>query len=227
MTAAFFYFGPELLRAAWPSLEKACSGNGLLIYVISSFGTHTVVFWGLNAGLYLLYSLNIGMIEQYKIQDKPWPWRRDAKTRQAYAEQVWLTLKTVTANQFLIALPSSYTVYKAAVYFGMQTSTESIPAWWRVAAEVLICLVVEDLMFYWGHRTLHHPRIYSYIHKQHHSFKENIGIASEYAHPVEFVVGNLIPFGTAGILMGSHPVVWIMWTCVRIGACVKRTDCDL
>lgn len=28
-----------------------------------------------------------------------------------------------------------------------------------------ISIAVEDTLFYWSHRTLHHPRIYKYIHK--------------------------------------------------------------
>ena len=42
----------------------------------------------------------------------------------------------------------------------------------------------------WAHRALHLPAIYGYVHKVHHQYKTSIGIASEYAHPVEFIFSN-------------------------------------
>jgi sterol desaturase/sphingolipid hydroxylase (fatty acid hydroxylase superfamily) len=43
--------------------------------------------------------------------------------------------------------------------------------------------LVNDFLFYWAHRALHHPKLYGRIHKQHHLFKQTIGIAAEFAHP--------------------------------------------
>ena len=45
--------------------------------------------------------------------------------------------------------------------------------------------LIVDFMFYWVHRSLHWSGVYKYIHKQHHMFKQSVGIAAEYAHPVE------------------------------------------
>lgn len=52
---------------------------------------------------------------------------------------------------------------------------------------------MEDFAFYWGHRTLHTPFFYKRIHKIHHEFMDSISICSEYAHPIEFLMGNIFP----------------------------------
>jgi sterol desaturase/sphingolipid hydroxylase (fatty acid hydroxylase superfamily) len=50
----------------------------------------------------------------------------------------------------------------------------------------------EDLMFYFSHRTLHTPWFYKKFHKVHHEFYNTVCISSEYAHPFEFLIGNVV-----------------------------------
>jgi len=63
---------------------------------------------------------------------------------------------------------------------------------------------------------LHWKRVYPYIHKWHHSYYHSIGIASENAHPVEFLIGNLIPVVAGPLLLRSHVFVFWFWLWVRI-----------
>jgi len=85
---------------------------------------------------------------------------------------------------------------------------------------IFIFILVEDFLFYWSHRLLHHPKIYKHIHKKHHEFKSTIGIASEYAHPVESFISNLVPFISGPILVGlmsqTHAFTFWLWTLIRI-----------
>ena len=46
-----------------------------------------------------------------------------------------------------------------------------------IIKQLLVCLFLEDFLFYWIHRLLHHRLIYKYVHKRHHEFKQNVGIA--------------------------------------------------
>lgn len=71
-----------------------------------------------------------------------------------------------------------------------------------------------------AHRTLHHPLLYGRIHKVHHAYRRSIGLASEYAHPVEFVCANMVPFSAGPLLLGAHYWTIGMWTLLRIGETV-------
>jgi len=37
----------------------------------------------------------------------------------------------------------------------------------------MVCMVLEDGLFYWVHRTLHHKALYKHCHHEHHIIKIN------------------------------------------------------
>merc|ERR1711924_200628 len=65
-------------------------------------------------------------------------------------------------------------------------------------SEQLSCFVVgllwNEVMFYWSHRMLHHPKLYARFHKQHHEYTAPFALAAIYCGPTEMVVSNLWPF---------------------------------
>jgi len=75
---------------------------------------------------------------------------------------------------------------------------------------------VVDTVFYFTHRLIHYPYLYKRIHKIHHRFKAPTSVASMYAHPIEFVFGNL-----AGVVLGPaitncHPLTTAFWICLSL-----------
>jgi sterol desaturase/sphingolipid hydroxylase (fatty acid hydroxylase superfamily) len=48
------------------------------------------------------------------------------------------------------------------------TEIDRMPSVVVFMAQMLFCMMVEDCMFYFTHRTLHHPWLYPYVHKIHH-----------------------------------------------------------
>ena len=83
-------------------------------------------------------------------------------------------------------------------------------------------MVIEDALFYWGHRLLHHPKIYGKIHKRHHQFYTPVGVAAEYAHPIEYFVANSLPFSAGPMFIGFflapfHVYTFWLWFVLRIG----------
>ena len=85
-----------------------------------------------------------------------------------------------------------------------------------VLRDFVVFIAVNDTLFYWGHRALHHKSIYKYVHKHHHRFKVNIGICSEFAHPIEDVLANMIPSLLGAFIMRSHPLTVWVWLAVRL-----------
>lgn len=49
-----------------------------------------------------------------------------------------------------------------------------------------------DILFYFLHLLFHRPYLYVY-HKIHHSYVYTYGITSLYAHPLDFIITNLLP----------------------------------
>ena len=52
--------------------------------------------------------------------------------------------------------------------------------------------LMADILFYYLHYLFHKPVLY-YYHKIHHSYIYTYGITSLYAHPLDFVITNLVP----------------------------------
>eukprot|EP01135_Chromosphaera_perkinsii_P004770 Nk52_evm1s296 gene=Nk52_evmTU1s296 len=193
-------------------------GTEQQLYVWGSFALHEGVFIVLNVVMAIIYYVELPFFEKYKIQMKDWPWKRGPNERARWFSLVRKSIATVTINHLCLSLPSLYLSYDNVHNWNlMKFDLESFPEWYTVAFQITCFMIIEDTLFYWGHRTLHHKSIYAYIHKVHHTYNCTIGIASEYAHPFEFVVANLIPFTAGPLLFRAHLFTFWMWFILRIG----------
>ena len=86
------------------------------------------------------------------------------------------------------------------------TAASSLPSWPIILAQLASILLMTDFIFYFFHRLLHHPALYSRIHKQHHEFKAVTVIGFEYSHPIETLT-NAISVILPPLILGAHPLV--------------------
>lgn len=142
---------------------------------------------------------------KYRIQGKELP----------SADLVKECLTHILINHFIVQPVALYFAYPVFERCGVDM-TAPVPPISTMIRDMIVFVGVNDTLFYWGHRLLHHKSIYKYIHKQHHRFKVNIGIASEFAHPVEDLLANIIPTLGGSLVMGSHPVTIWVWLALRI-----------
>ena len=85
---------------------------------------------------------------------------------------------------------------------------------WRLPAAALHHLahgVVIDVWFYTTHRALHWPPLYRTVHRIHHRFRAPVAVACVYAHPAEFVVGNVLGVVLGPALTNAHPLTCAFW----------------
>lgn len=110
-------------------------------------------------------------------------------------------------------------VYLAAPYLIAYIPTRAhFPSLITLLVDVLCCAIVEDTLFYWSHRLLHEPLLYKHIHKRHHEFRvlKGMSIASEFTHPVESLLGNILPVIAGPVLLNSHLATTSLWVMIRM-----------
>ncbi|KAF3610558.1 hypothetical protein DY000_02044657, partial [Brassica cretica] len=85
----------------------------------------------------------------------------------------------------------------------------------EVSAQILFYFIIEDFVFYWGHRILHTKWLYKTVHSVHHEYATPFGLTSEYAHPAEILfLGFATIVGPA--LTGPHLITLWLWMVLRV-----------
>lgn len=72
-------------------------------------------------------------------------------------------------------------------------------------------LLIGDTAFYWLHRLSHKSLFLWKYHKMHHEFTYPGGVTAIYAHPVDFIISNLIPFLAGPFIMGYSLHTLVFW----------------
>ncbi|THG06844.1 hypothetical protein TEA_030026 [Camellia sinensis var. sinensis] len=115
---------------------------------------------------------------------------------------------------FCVNLPvmiASYPVFRA---MGMRSSLP-LPSWKVISTQILFYFILEDFVFYWGHRILHTKWLYKHVHSVHHEYATPFGLTSEYAHPAEILfLGFATIVGPA--ITGPHLITLWLWMVVRV-----------
>ena len=66
--------------------------------------------------------------------------------------------------------------------------------WGYFGLSIILMILMHDTYFYWTHRLIHHPKLFKYIHKIHHSFESPTPWAAFAFHPFEAIVSlGIIP----------------------------------
>jgi sterol desaturase/sphingolipid hydroxylase (fatty acid hydroxylase superfamily) len=91
------------------------------------------------------------------------------------------------------------------------------PSFFELSFHIFVCMLVDDTLFYWSHRVLHENKyLYRTIHKQHHEFRYSVGLATEYAHPLEDIFSNTIPTVAGALLLGSHVSIAVGYMGIKL-----------
>lgn len=90
--------------------------------------------------------------------------------------------------------------------------TESEPWHWKRELPLIPCyMMATEFFFYGAHYCMHKPWLYQTIHKVHHRFKAPCAMAATYAHPIEFILGNVAPIASGPMLLNAHPYSAYFW----------------
>lgn len=105
-------------------------------------------------------------------------------------------------NHFVLGVPVYLT---ATVLFCRDDDNDSDETTTSVLAPALIhvsaMLLIHGLLYYYAHKTMHHPRFYKH-HKFHHSFNKYIPpSAANAVSVVEYLLAYVIPFCVGSVLV--------------------------
>eukprot|EP01147_Barroeca_monosierra_P009182 gene9182-1473_t len=190
----------QFLANYWPYSDRTW-------FVVATVAVHETMYYGLN-GAFLLMS-KYGILHKYKIDRGNVP-----EPSQAL---VLCTLKESTFSHWIIQPLSLYLIFPAFTYFGMNVrgGPEAGP-FLPMVLRVSLAVLLNDALFYWSHRLLHHPHLYARFHKQHHEYKGTIGFAAEYASPLEQLLSNQIPSVLGALLSGMSTAEWLVYLFWRL-----------
>lgn len=127
-------------------------------------------------------------------------------------------LYEVVLGQAAFALACYFLIYPLWTATGGGMSAPWPPLW-LLLVHLLVFILIQDTIFYWGHRMLHTRWLFSHVHFRHHRFRIVRSHVSEYAHPLENLI-NMIALFTGPIVLGSPFPVVAVWIVVRIAETV-------
>lgn len=133
-------------------------------------------------------------IAKYKVQPNKHSTWKDIKK----------AIPTVAFNMFIVNTLSNLAFVHLARWRGNSTRFEDLPGGWKLFGQWFVCLMAEEVGFYFVHRALHHRSVYKHIHKQHHEYKAPSSISATYAHPIEYYFSNIMPIVVGLIITGGH-----------------------
>lgn len=222
IAVAFMAAVPAFAKQHWLTWVDAAGGPRSFTFW-APLVAHALMFWSMNLFYSMLYVGQFAWAEKYRVGRQPWAWQHPRKgERDRFASALRYSVVMVPCNQ-LVQLVMMYVSLNLTSRIGaLSVRLEDFPSVLAIAAQVAVAMVVEDAMFYWTHRLLHDRRVYAYVHKVHHTFYHTVCWSSEMAHPLEYIVGNLLPVLAGSLLQRSHMIVLLMFILVRVFVSVEE-----
>lgn len=181
-------------------------GSERMIFVILLNAVHSLC-WILINGMFATCDA-YGFLAQYKMDRT----QKMEPTRELYMK----TVQAAAVGQLIVSPLISWFVYDVFKYFGMPALDSALPAFHVVWGHFIAAHLANEWGFYWSHRAFHHRSIYKYVHKQHHTYVGTVGVAAEYAHPLEGLLSNQLPTLGGCVFSGAHPIIYLVWLASRL-----------
>ena len=176
------------------------------VFVVSSVALHMVLYVGMT-GLCALLP-HIPCMNMYRLPRTP----GQRPGRELVHATLWRALIAQCVKQPVVL---SVVVWPLFAHTGAGHGG-ALPPVSTIFGQFMFTLACTECLFFWAHRALHTPKLYAAVHKVHHEYTGTIGIAAEYAHPVEHLVANQLPMLVGPLVCGVHLHVWLVWMTWRL-----------
>ena len=172
--------------------------NNQSIFINYFRETITVVVILIHIFYTTLYYFKFPIFEKMKVNSLKWPWEENLSQ---FKKKISSVIILYLFNQIILG---NIFFYIISFIVNPEISKDKLPSFQMFWLQIFICIIIEDFFFYWGHRLLHHPLLYNKIHKIHHSLYNVIHISYAYAHPLEFILANLVPMALSLFIFQNY-----------------------
>ncbi|KAK7254962.1 C-4 methylsterol oxidase [Aureococcus anophagefferens] len=199
--------------ALWRDIRAAGPVDDFAFFVGGTTVVHLGVFWTYCLALSVLDLWGPAWVVKYKVQEK------HAATPLS-PRKWWKGVRRVLFNNIVVTIPLT-----ALAYGRFEGRLDMpLPSLSSALLQMTAFVFVEEILFYYSHRLLHHPRLYPHIHKIHHQFTHPVGFVALYAHPLEHALSNLLPAVAGALVIKSH--CFLFWVWITLGICsTVNTHC--
>ena len=191
---------------SWNRVIDVIGEDYFNVYVIGTTVFSFAVYW-IFGGVFTLMDLTLNPknLRKYKVQPNTNEPVDKTKLKDA--------IKIILFNQIVVGIPVAFAGYYVKKLKGFKENFREVPSFETTLVHLLVCILVDEIGFYYSHRLFHYKFFYKHIHKKHHLWQSPIAITATYCHPVEHILGNLLPVAGGSMIMQSHiSVMWIWLT---------------
>lgn len=177
-------------------------GNDAMLVTIVLSISHTATYILVN-GIFGSFDY-FQLFQEYKLARKPY--------MNPKKELIFKCLLEALIGQLILnPLGTYYLLYPGFTKSGMSEVFSPLPTNFELFRGYCVANLFNGVTFYFAHRLFHSKLLYPIFHKQHHEFNGTMGIAAEYANPIEQIFANMIPSLLGLIFFPTHPLCVAIW----------------